>query len=333
MMKAVLLKDFHSVSLVVEDIPTPEPRPGQILVKMAASPLNPSDLVFLRNQYGVKKKLPVVPGFEGSGTVVASNAGLYGKWLIGKRVACHAPEDGNGTWAEYMAAAPSDVIPLITKVTIEQGASLLVNPLTAWALLSLAKKEKHAGFVQTAAASALGQMIERLARRWDMRPINIVRRREQVEMLKKAGAVHVLDSSETGFDEQLRVLCQKHDIRLAFDAVGGALSARVAAAMPKSSKMIVYGALAGENFQMNPFSLIFEDKKMEGFWLTEWIKHVPFLKKLSMARHAQKLLTTDLATAVQARFPLEKVQDAIALYKEKRSDGKVLLVCFPSDPG
>src|ERR1019366_2509346 len=187
-MRAILLKDVKPPSLAVEEIPDPRLKPGQVLIKMAAAPINPSDLVFLLNQYGVKKTLPVVPGFEGSGTVVESNAGLYGRWLMGKRVGCRAPEDGHGTWAEFMATETTGVIPLRKDVTLEQGASLLVNPLTAWALLSMARREGLRGFVQTAASGALGLMIERLARRWKMISINIVRRREQVELLKKSGA-------------------------------------------------------------------------------------------------------------------------------------------------
>ena len=218
-MRAVVLKDFNTASVVIEDIPNPQPKSGQVLIKMAAAPINPSDLVFLRNQYGVKKVPPVVPGFEGSGTVVSSNAGLYGRWLVGKRVACHAPEDGNGTWAEYMVADTGSVVPLMKGVSLDEGASFLVNPLTAWTLLTIAKEEGHNAFIQTAAAGALGRMMERLARRWSMRSINVVRRREQVERLKSAGTVHVLDSSDPGFDEQLRVLCQRHGVRLALDAV------------------------------------------------------------------------------------------------------------------
>jgi NADPH:quinone reductase len=325
-MRAVVLKDFNQPNLTVEEIPQPTPRRGQILIMMAAAPINPSDLIFLRNQYGIKKVPPVVPGFEGSGTVVSSNAGLYGRWLVGKRVACHAPDDGNGTWAEYMATDLSEVVPLCKEVSLDQGASLLVNPLTAWALLTIVKEEGHTGFIQTAAAGALGRMIERLARRWNLRAINVVRRREQVELLKKEGAIHVLDSSEPGFDEQLRVLCQKHTIRMAFDAVGGDLTARVASAMPKGSKIIDYGALAGTNCEISPLSLIFEGKKMEGFWVSQWVKTLSFWKKMRMALEIQKLLVTDLATQVQARFPLEKVQEAIALYKEKRTQGKVLLI-------
>jgi NADPH:quinone reductase-like Zn-dependent oxidoreductase len=197
-MRAVLLKSFSPPRLAVEDIAPPILKPGQVLVKIAAAPINPSDLIFLRNQYGIKKALPVVPGFEGSGTVIDAKGGLYARWLVGKRVACHAPEDGNGTWAEYIATGAGEVIPLRQETSLEQGASLLVNPLTAWALLRVAKEGTHPGFVQTAAASALGQMMERLARRWNLISINTVRRREQAELIKKAGAIHVLDTSVDG---------------------------------------------------------------------------------------------------------------------------------------
>ena len=150
-------------------------------------------------------------------------------------------------------------------------------------------------------------MMERLARRWNIRSINIVRRREQVELLKKEGAVHVLDSSESGFDEQLRVLCQRHEVRVAFDAVGGELTARIASAMPKGSKILVFGALSGENCEMSPFSVIFEGKKWKRILGLPMDQDSRLLEKMRMASGAQKLLGNELATHVQARFPLEKV--------------------------
>ena len=259
-MKAVLHKDFNTAALTVEDIPTPQPKLGQVLIKMAAAAVNPSDLVFLRNQYGVKKKLPVVPGFEGAGTVMAANAGLYGRWLVGKRVACKAPEDGNGTWAEFMATGAGTVIPLLKEVSFEQGASLIVNPLTAWRLLSMAKESGHESFIQTAAASALGRMTERLGRRWKLVSINLVRRREQVELMKKDGAVHVLDThAKPAGRSSFKVLADRYQSwRIAFDPVGGELTAQVANALVKSGRVIVYGALGGEkHIQINPSSLIF----------------------------------------------------------------------------
>jgi len=325
-MRAVVLHDFKTARLSIENLPTPEPKPGQVLIKMAAASVNPSDLVFLRDQYGVKKKLPVVPGFEGAGVVVSANAGLYGRWLVGKKVACKAPEDGNGTWAEYMTAGARYVIPLKGDVTLEQGASLVVNPLTAWALLTRAKEAGHRAFIQTAASGAVGRMMERLGREWGLVSINLVRRREQVELMKTEGAVHVLDTSQSGWQEQLKVLADRHKIAIAFDAVGGELSAQVAQALVKGGKVIVYGALGGENIQMSPSSLIFEGKHLEGFWVSDWVKHRSLRQNFLMTRDCQTYLNSALKTTIQARFPLEKIQDALALYKQKRTDGKVVLI-------
>ena len=85
---------------------------GEVLVKIAASPINPSDLAFLKGQYGIKKKLPCIPGFEASGTVVASGGGFYANYLKGKNVACSASPTGDGTWAEYMKVPAQLCLPL-----------------------------------------------------------------------------------------------------------------------------------------------------------------------------------------------------------------------------
>src|SRR6478736_5248529 len=110
-----------------------KPRRGQVLVKIAAAPCNPSDLLLLQGNYGTLKTLPTVPGWEGAGTVVATGGGLLGRWLMGKRVACAIRTDRDGTWAEYVAANADNCIPLKSGMPIEQGASLIINPLTALA--------------------------------------------------------------------------------------------------------------------------------------------------------------------------------------------------------
>src|SRR5690606_3467613 len=98
-MRAVVIEQYGEPGavLAVRELPVPEPARGQVLIKMKASPINPSDMVFVEGNYGYRKTLPTVPGSEGAGTVVAANAGPYGSWLMGKRVACAAAETGNGT--------------------------------------------------------------------------------------------------------------------------------------------------------------------------------------------------------------------------------------------
>src|SRR5215475_13192552 len=122
-MKAVVLKDCDGTpqSLEVANLPVPSLRSRQVLIKIAATSIGPADLMFLKGQYGITKPLPVVPGFEGSGTVIASGGGWMGRWLVGKRVACLAPEDGHGPWAEYMVTSADLCIPLSKHVSFEQG--------------------------------------------------------------------------------------------------------------------------------------------------------------------------------------------------------------------
>lgn len=326
LMRAVLLKSFNPPdNLVVDSILIPTLRFGEVLVRIGAASINPSDLVFLRNRYGIKKTLPIVPGFEGAGTVVAAK-GALGRALLGRRVACRAPENGHGTWAEYMVCRASACIPLLKTITIEEGSSLMINPFTAWALMDIVKKGGHKAFIQTGAAGALGKMLIRLARREGIEVVNIVRRREQVELLKTLRCVYVLNCHQKGFNDQLKALCQRLKIRIALDAVGGELTASISSAMMHGARVIVFGALSGDPCVISPASLIFEGKHLEGFWLTEWVKHRSNGKNLWTTYQIQRLLKQELRTDVQARFPLDKIHEAIKRYMDKRSDGKVLIV-------
>jgi NADPH:quinone reductase-like Zn-dependent oxidoreductase len=108
--------------------------------------------------------------------------------------------------------------------------------------------------------------------------------------------------------------------------VGGELTRRLALAMPPESRIVVYGALADEPYQIDSKDFFFRDKKLEGFWLSRWIKRKGFLQKLLLANQVQKLLSNELQTHVQARFQLEDILSAINIYEKQRTEGKVLLV-------
>ena len=327
-MKAVVLKDYDGTpqSLAVEDFSVPRLKSGQVLIKLAATSIGPADLMFIRGQYGFTKPLPVVPGFEGSGTVIASGGGLMGRGLIGRRVACLALEDGHGTWAEYMIASTDLCIPLSKEISFEQGAYLAINPMTALALVEIARTGGNSAFVQTAAASTLGLMIARLARRFQVTGLYIVRTPEQVQKLKSLGCENVFDSNDASFQKRLADACSKFKASIAFDAVGGELTRRVALAMPPGSRIVLFGALADEPCQIDSKDFFFRDKKLEGFWLSRWIKRKGFLQRLLLAYQIQKLLSNELQTRVQARFPLDDILSAIDLYEKQRTEGKVLLI-------
>jgi len=158
-MQAIHLTAPEKLEAVEKDIPMPFKK-GQVLIKMAYSPINPSDLAFLTGQYGIQKTLPTVPGFEGSGEVVATGGGLYANYLKGKNVACIASDKGDGTWAEYMLTDATKCVALGKTVSTEQGAMSFVNPLTAIELTDMAKQGGYTAVVMSAAASALSKMVQ-----------------------------------------------------------------------------------------------------------------------------------------------------------------------------
>jgi NADPH2:quinone reductase len=330
-MHAVQLQDYDGrlESITIgDDIPVPEPGPGQVLVKVAASPINPSDLAFLGGMYGFKKPLPAIPGFEGSGTVVKTGSGTMARFLRGKRVACTVADAKipGGMWAEYVVTSAQLCMPLAKQTTFEQGAMMLVNPISAWAMVEEARKAGHKAIVQTAAASALGKMVIRLGKRFSMPVINVVRRPEQVEVLRQMGAEHVLDSSAPEFDAKLKDICRQLNATYGIDAVASELTGRVLRAQPNGSRMFGYGALSLKACEVDPGLLIFEGKVVAGFWVSAWLARKSLMEKLRVARQIQLLLATDLKSDVQARFVLADAAQAIAQYMKHMTAGKVLIV-------
>jgi NADPH:quinone reductase-like Zn-dependent oxidoreductase len=121
--------DGKPESIAVVEMPVPRPGAGEVLVRVFASPITPSDLMFIRGLYGFKKPLPAVPGFEGSGTVVEAGTELMPRFLKGRRVACAAadPKVTGGLWAEYVVTSAQFCMPLRKNVELEQGATLLIK--------------------------------------------------------------------------------------------------------------------------------------------------------------------------------------------------------------
>jgi NADPH:quinone reductase-like Zn-dependent oxidoreductase len=280
-MTAVVLDSYTGVeALRVEQRPVPKPGKDEVLVKVAASPINPSDLATLDGEYGFKNPPPIVPGGEGSGTVVAVGPGPMGRYFLGKRVACLSQGKGSGMWADYVVtSAKGGALPLNDSVSLEQGAMSMINPLTASAFLEIAKEGEHKAIVFTAAASALGQMVNRLFQSEGVQVINVVRRDAQVELLKEQGATIVLNSSETDFDQQLHDACHQADAHLAFDAVAGSMTLQLLDALPEHSKVTVYSCLSYEAAQAGADHLIFEDKAVDGFWMGPWINNMNLVQE------------------------------------------------------
>lgn len=325
-MQAMELRVFdgRADSLVAVQKPVPQPGPGQVLVQMQAATINPSDLVFLTGGYPVEKHLPVVAGFVGSGRVVASGDGDAERALLDRRVTLLSLS-GDGTWAEYCCTPAALCVPLPDSISYEEGAFAIVNPLTALNLLRIAQERKVEAIVQTAAASDLGRMLLRLCKDAGLPVINVVRRQEQIDLLQDEGAEYLLNSTSPDFERDLRQYCRKLHATVAFDAVGGELTGQILAAMPAGSTIVVYGMLQDEPCRVPMRLFIFEQKRVEGFWLTDWFFTTdPAITAQAIGR-ALTLLPDECRTQIQARYPIVEANRAIEHYRANMTEGKVLL--------
>jgi len=291
---------------------------------MLASPINPSDLMYIEGRYGLKPTLPATPGFEGVGVVEATGGGLLGWLRKGKRVAVIA--DRNGAWAEYTVTKARQVIPVPDDISDEQAATFFVNPATAVVMTQdVLKITRGAWLLQSAAGGELGKMVIRLGYKFAFRTINVVRRREQVDELKKLGADHVLVESDGPIPEQVRKIVPD-GVRYAIDPVGGETGSQVIASLTQGGCCLLYGSLTDQPVSVHPRLAIGYDLRVEGFWLGAWARKQGVLTMLKLFRRVRELMREGvLQTHFAATYPLEEAKKAVEHAAAPGKGGKVLL--------
>lgn len=295
------------------DIAVPEPGPSQVLIKVKLASINPSDVMFLKGLYGQPRAKGQPAGFEGVGEVVAAGGDPAGKGLVGQRVAFATGLSNWGSWAEYAVAEAAACIPLMPALRDEDGAAMIVNPLTALAMFGIVKEEGEKAFIVTAGASQLCKLMISAAHEEGYRPIAIVRRDDQIAMLKEIGAAHVLNATAEGFERELAALCREEKPRILLDAVSGPVASAVFHAMGKGARWIVYGRLdPAETVIREPGQLIFMNKRIEGFWLTQWMRGGPPERRAAAIREAQRRFADGRwRTDVTAIVPLVEAADRV----------------------
>jgi NADPH:quinone reductase-like Zn-dependent oxidoreductase len=240
-----LIKKTGELELSLASVPTPEPGPDEVVVRVEAAPINPSDLGLLvgaadmstakasgaRDAPVVTAKVPeagmramaarldesMPVGNEGAGVVVKTGSSDAAKALMGKTVAMI----GGAMYAQYRRLKVAECLPLPEGITPAEGASCFVNPLTALGMTETMRREGHKALVHTAAASNLGQMLNKICLKDGIGLVNIVRSTGQAEILRKIGAKHIVDSTAPTFMDDLTAALVETGATLAFDAIGG----------------------------------------------------------------------------------------------------------------
>jgi NADPH:quinone reductase-like Zn-dependent oxidoreductase len=361
-----LIKKSGELEISLLNVPTPEPGPDQVVVRVEATPINPSDLGLLTGAADLStvklsgtKEAPIVTakvpeagmkamaarldesmpvGNEGAGVVIKTGSSDAAKALMGKTVSMI----GGAMYAQYRCLRVNECMPLPAGTSAAEGASWFVNPLTALGMTETMRREGHKALVHTAAASNLGQMLNKICLKDGIGLVNIVRNQEQAELLRKLAARHVVDSTAPDFMDSLTSALTETGATIAFDAIGGGrLSGQILTAMEaainKNAKVYsrygsnvhkqvyIYGTLDPRAVEINrAFGMAWGI----GGWLL-----FPFLMKIGPV-DGQKLrerVVSELKTTFASHYTkVVSLQEALALDNlavyAKRATGEKFLI-------
>lgn len=350
--------------LSLDRLDIPSPADDEVVVRVQAAPINPSDIGLLlagadldtlqiHDDAGQRTLVAMIPegrirvyagrlgtplpvGNEGAGTIVA--AGPNHRHLLGRRVALLA----GGMFTQYRKVAIQTCVMLPDELSVTDAASLFVNPLTALAMVETLKHEGHQALVHTAAASNLGRMLLRICNADGIEIVNVVRSPAQVQLLRQAGARHVVDSSAASFKEELTDAVAATGATLAFDAIGGGkmanylLHAMEAAALRKQAvysqygtdtpkQVYIYGSLdAGKTELDRGYGFVWS---VGAFLLTSFLRRAAPATVQRMRERVLREAKTTFASHYTATIGLEDLIDADTVRAiARRSTGEKYLL-------
>jgi mitochondrial enoyl-[acyl-carrier protein] reductase / trans-2-enoyl-CoA reductase len=320
-MHAVQLNDFGMPPEVARTIEIPDPSPpaaGEALIAMEYAPINPSDLVLIQGFYGVRPPLPALLGIEGVARVAAIGTGVANV-KVGDLVLI---PQGSPTWASRIKVAAAGLFPLPPQADPQQLAMLVVNPPTAYGMLTEFVTLKPGDWVlQTGGNSGVGRAVIAIAKKMGLRTVSTVRRSELIAELKALGAdAVVLDGPD--LPQRVAQATGGASVRLALDCVAGDGLQGVVDSLGDGGTCLVYGAMSLKPSSFSPGTPVFRDLTIRGFWVSKWYQKGPPEKIMgALGQIATWIAEGVIHTPVAAVYPLTEAKAALA---HAMKGGKVL---------
>jgi trans-2-enoyl-CoA reductase len=307
--------------LRIVEQPWPKPAPDEVVVKMAAAPINPADLNAIEGNYPVRPPLPATPGMEGAGLVVEVGSAVRNLEVGALVILPHSL----GTWREACAVAAEKLIVVPHGIESVQAAMLKVNPVTAWRTLhDFVSLQSGDWVIQNAANSGAGRAAIQIARELGYRTVNVVRRAELVEELRADGGDVVLVDGENLRDE-VAAHTERAPIRLALNAVGGESALRMAKTLAPEATIVTYGAMSLQPMCIPNGMLIFKNLRFTGFWVNKWYDGATVEQRAATFGPLFKMAQRGLLHAkVEKTYPLAEAKAAVAHASQGKRSGKIV---------
>ncbi len=300
----------------------PQPGPGQLLLRILYSPINPADLNVLAGTYGVRPELPATPGGEASARVLAVGDSLAESFEEGDLVILMRRL---GCWCDHLVVEAEAVRKIAEDIDPVQASMLSVNPPTAWLLLrQFLELQPGEWIVQNAANSGVGRCVIQIARALGIHTANVVRREDVISELSELGAdVVFLDDPDGAAQAREKLQARP---RLAFNAVGGVSALRLMDLLAPGGVHVTYGAMSRESLKVPNKFLIFKNLELRGLWVTKWIESASAAALDALFSQLTGMLKEGtLVQPVERIYPPEEIKEALQRAAESGRGGKILL--------
>ncbi len=321
-MKTILFETTGKPADILQAVehPLPEPGPGEVRIKVIASPINPSDVMFVQNLYGIRPQLPSGAGFEGVGIIDAVGEGVDMK--TGTRVSF----TGVGAWSEYAIAHHRSLIPVPDAMTDDVAAQLFVNPFTAFAMVQESGVKEGGWLMLTACGSAFGKMVIQLCKQKGIQTIGTVRRDDLNDELKALGLTEVINTETENMVARVKEITGGKGAECVLDAVGGHTASEALKCLGKGGTMLIFGLLSLQDPIINAGLMIFRELTVRGFWLTDWMRRVDSKTRQEVSQNVISSLTSgQLKLPVEASYNLDQIVEAVEHSERHGRWGKILV--------
>jgi NADPH:quinone reductase len=304
--------------LALDELDKPTPPPGEVLVRILVSPINPADLFFIRGNYRFQPAFPQIAGMEGVGIV--ESAGSDTMLKQGTLVCFFRLR----AWAEYATFAEADLITLPAGFPIEKAAQFTLNPLTAWGLLERLGLAKGEWLLLTTGNSALSRILIQLAVRRGIHVIAAVRNGKYKSVVEVLGAESI-DTSQEDLETRVKALTDGNGANGVLDPIGGAAAASLVKAMALNGKLIAYGITSPDPLPLHYSSLVYKNITLSGFGIRGYWAAKSTAEKADIVQQLIAIIgKEDFKIDVAATYPYTEFKKAIA-HSQESANGKILL--------